>query len=131
MLDLFFKEVIIKIPLKQAYLFLIINFFMSKIAVIKTGGKQYKVKQGQTIKIEKLGAEIGDKVKFDTLMVASSDGEELNLGKPSLGEQVEGKVLELGKSKKVTVVKYKRKTRYKRTLGHKQPFTKVEITSIA
>ncbi|MDP3043515.1 MAG: 50S ribosomal protein L21 [bacterium] len=104
---------------------------MSKIAVIKTGGKQYKVKQGQTIKIEKLGAEIGDKVKFDTLMVASSDGEELNLGKPSLGEQVEGKVLELGKSKKVTVVKYKRKTRYKRTLGHKQPFTKVEITSIA
>ncbi len=131
MLDLFFKEVIIKIPLKQAYLFLIINLFMTKIAVIKTGGKQYKVKQGQTIKIEKLGAEIGDKVKFDTLMVASSDGEELNLGKPSLGEQVEGKVLELGKSKKVTVVKYKRKTRYKRTLGHKQPFTKVEITSIA
>lgn len=131
MLDLFFKEVIIKIPLKVAYLFLIINLFMTKIAVIKTGGKQYKVKQGQTIKIEKLGAEIGDKVKFDTLMVASSDGEELNLGKPSLGEQVEGKVLELGKSKKVTVVKYKRKTRYKRTLGHKQPFTKVEITSIA
>lgn len=131
MLDLFFKEVIIKIPLKQAYLFLIINLFMTKIAIIKTGGKQYKVKQGQTIKIEKLGAEIGDKVKFDTLMVASSDGEELNLGKPSLGEQVEGKVLELGKSKKVTVVKYKRKTRYKRTLGHKQPFTKVEITSIA
>lgn len=131
MLDLFFKEVIIKIPLKVAYLFLIINLFMTKIAVIKTGGKQYKVKQGQTVKIEKLGAEIGDKVKFDTLMIASSDGEELNLGKPSLGEQVEGKVLETGKSKKVTVVKYKRKTRYKRTLGHKQPFTKVEITNIA
>ncbi len=106
------------------------NLFMTKIAVIKTGGKQYKVKQGQTIKIEKLGAEIGDKVKFDTLMTASPDGEELNLGKPSLGEQVEGKVLESGKSKKVTVVKYKRKTRYKRTLGHRQPFTKVEITSI-
>ncbi len=103
----------------------------NKIAVIKTGGKQYKVKSDQTIKIEKLDKKEGAKVKFDTLMIASVDGKELNLGKPSLGEKVEGKVVEQGRDKKVTVIKYKNKTRYKRTLGHKQPFTKVEVTSIS
>lgn len=104
---------------------------MSKIAVIKTGGKQYKVKEGQTVKIEKLPQEEGKSVKFDTLLVASTDGKEVNLGKPSLGDKVEAKVVEQGKDKKVTVVKYKNKTRYKRTLGHRQPFTKVEISKIA
>lgn len=104
---------------------------MSKIAVIKTGGKQYKVEESQTVKVEKLNANIGDKVKFDTLLIADSEGENMELGKPSLGEKVEGEVLETGKNKKVTVVKYKNKTRYKRTLGHKQPFTKIKITSIA
>ena len=103
----------------------------NKIAVIKTGGKQYKVKNSQVLKIEKIEAEVGKKVKFDTLMTASSDGAELNIGKPSLGEKVEAKVLEQAKDKKVTVVKYKNKTRYKRTKGHRQMFTKVEITSIA
>lgn len=101
-----------------------------KIAVIKTGGKQYKVKSGQVIKIEKLDKKEGDKVKFETLMIASDDGKELNLGKPFLGQKVEGKIIEQGKNKKVKVVKYKRKTRYKRVIGHRQPFTKVEITSI-
>lgn len=104
---------------------------MSKIAVIKTGGKQYKIAEGQTVKIEKLNANIGDKVKFDTLLISDVEGEKMELGKPSLGEKVEGEVIEMGKSKKVTVVKYKNKTRYKRTLGHKQPFTKVKITAIA
>ena len=104
---------------------------MTKIAVIKTGGKQYKVKEGQTLKIEKLAKKEGDKVKFDTLMTASSDGNDLVLGKPSLGQKVEGKILEQGKGDKVVVVKYKNKTRYLRTKGHRQLFTKVEITSIA
>jgi len=104
---------------------------MSKIAVIKTGGKQYKVKEGQTIKTEKLNTEKGKKVKFDTLMIASIDGKEISLGKPLLGQKVEGKVVEQGRDKKITVVKYKSKTRYKRTYGHRQPFTKVEITEIA
>jgi len=104
---------------------------MSKIAVIKTGGKQYKVKEGQTLKIEKLPQEEGKSVKFDTLMIASTDGKEVNLGKPSLGEKVEGKILEQGKDKKVLVVKYKNKTRYTRNVGHRQPFTKVEISKIA
>jgi len=104
---------------------------MSKIAVIKTGGKQYKVEKGDIIKIEKLNKKEKDKVKFDTLMLASTDGKELNLGKPSLGEKVEGKIIEQGRGKKITVVKYKNKIRYKRTLGHRQAFTKVEITSIS
>lgn len=104
---------------------------MSKIAVITTGGKQYKVKEGQTLKFEKIDKKEGDKVKFDTLLIASTDGEEVNLGKPSLGEKVEGKIVEQGKNKKINVVKYKNKIRYKRNLGHRQPFTKVEITTIA
>jgi len=104
---------------------------MSKIAVIKTGGKQYKVTEGQTLKIEKLDLEVGAKVKFDTLMTASADGAELNLGKPSLGEIVEGKVLSEGKGDKINVIKYKNKTRYKRNIGHRQMFTEVEISKIA
>lgn len=102
-----------------------------KIAVIKTGGKQYKVKEKQTLKIEKLDMKEGDKVKFETLMVADNDGKEVKLGKPSLGEKVEGKVLEQGRAKKISVIKYKNKTRYKRNLGHRQAFTKVEIAKIA
>ncbi|MEA3464171.1 MAG: 50S ribosomal protein L21 [Patescibacteria group bacterium] len=104
---------------------------MSQIAIIKTGGKQYKVKKGQNIKIEKLSAKDGAKIKFDTLLVASTDGKEVNMGKPSLGEKVEGKIMEQGRDKKVKVVKYKSKIRYKRTLGHRQAFTKVEILKIA
>lgn len=103
---------------------------MSKIAVIKTGGKQYKVKEGETLTIEKLGEEAGKKVKFETLLVASTDGKEVEIGKPSLGDKVEAEVIEEKKGKKVTVVKYKNKTRYKRTLGHRQINTKVKITSI-
>ena len=104
---------------------------MDKIAVIKTGGKQYKVKPGQVLKIEKLDAEAGGQVKFETLLTATNDGQEMNLGKPTLGEKVEGKILEQGRDKKISVVKYKAKTRYYKNVGHRQPFTKVEITSIA
>ncbi|MDD5291359.1 MAG: 50S ribosomal protein L21 [Patescibacteria group bacterium] len=104
---------------------------MEKIAVIKTGGKQYKVKPGQVLKIEKLDVKTEGKVKFETLLTASADGKEMNLGKPTLGEKVEGKILEQGRAKKIAVVKYKNKTRYQKNVGHRQPFTKVEITSIA
>lgn len=102
---------------------------MSKIAVIKTGGKQYKVSEGDTIKVEKLEAENGTKVKLDTLLII--DGEKLELGEPSLGEKVEAEVLETAKGKKVTVVKYKNKTRYKKTVGHRQKFTALKILKIA
>lgn len=102
---------------------------MSKIAIIKTGGKQYKVKEGETLKVEKLELEPGKKVKFDTLLIA--EGDKLELGQPSLGEKVEAEVLETAKGKKVTVVKYKNKIRYKRTIGHRQLFTAVKIAKIA
>ena len=104
---------------------------MPKIAVIKTGGKQYKVSKGDKIKVEKIGKKQDSSVKFTTLMTSASDGKELKLGKPSLGEIVEGKILEEGKDKKVNVVKYKNKTRYLRNKGHRQLFTKVEITKIS
>jgi len=103
---------------------------MTKIAVIKTGGKQYKVKKGDVVKIEKLDKKEGSKVSFDTLMIAKADGKEVNLGKPSLGKKVEGKILEQGRDKKISVIKYKNKTRYLRNKGHRQSFTRAEITSI-
>ena len=101
------------------------------LAVIKTGGKQYKVKEGDTIKIEKLDLEAGAKVMFETLMIAGTDGENVTIGRPSLGEKVEGKIIDDGLGKKVLVVKYKNKTRYIRTKGHRQAYTKVEIAKIA
>jgi len=104
---------------------------MSKIAIIKTGGKQYKIKKGQTINVEKINMEVGKKISFDTLLIASADGKEIKLGQPSLGEKVEGKIIEQGRDKKVKVIKYKNKIRYKRTIGHRQPYTKVEIVNIA
>lgn len=104
---------------------------MAKIAVIKTGGKQYKVKEGDVVKIEKLAAEDKTKVKFETLMIADTESASLDLGQPSLGEKVEGEIVSTGKGKKVTVVKYKSKTRYKRTIGHRQEFTQVKIEKIA
>ncbi|MFA5130939.1 MAG: 50S ribosomal protein L21 [Patescibacteria group bacterium] len=102
---------------------------MAKIAVIKTGGKQYKVAVGDTVKVEKLEVENGKKVKLETLLIA--DGANLELGEPSLGEKVEAEVLETAKGDKVTVVKYKNKTRYKKTVGHRQQFTALKITAIA
>ncbi len=100
-----------------------------KIAVIKTGGKQYKVAEGNSLKIEKIEGEAGKVLKFPTLMVAEE--ENVKLGRPELGEIVEGKILEQGRGKKIHVIKFKNKTRYKRNVGHRQPFTKVEITKIA
>ncbi len=102
---------------------------MAKIAVIKTGGKQYKVAVGDQIKVEKLEAEKGTKVKLDTLLIAS--GADLELGQPSLGEKVEAEVIDTAKGDKVTVVKYKNKTRYKRTVGHRQIKTTLKVVAIA
>ncbi len=101
-----------------------------RIAIIKTGGKQYNVQEGKVFKFEKIIAEEGKTVKFDTLLIADENGADINLGKPSLGEKVEGKVLEHGKGDKVSVIKYKRKVRYRKNVGHRQLFTKVEITLI-
>lgn len=99
-----------------------------KLAVIKTGGKQYLVQAGQKLKVEKLAAEVGSIIKFEALLVV--DDENIKLGKPGLGQIVEAKILEQGRDKKIHVIKYKSKTRYKRNVGHRQPFTKVEIVKI-
>lgn len=100
------------------------------IAVIKTGGKQYKVKQGDKLKVEKLALPAGKTTKFETLLTSSPDGKDLALGEPKLGKIVEAKIVEHGLGKKTVVVKYKNKIRYKRTKGHRQPFTLVEIVKI-
>jgi large subunit ribosomal protein L21 len=102
---------------------------MAKIAVIKTGGKQYKVAEGQVLNIEKIDKKQGEKAIFETLLIA--DEKAVNIGRPSLGEKVEGEVLAQDRADKVSVVKFKNKTRYTRNVGHRQPFTKVKITAIA
>ncbi|MBU0649144.1 50S ribosomal protein L21 [Patescibacteria group bacterium] len=102
------------------------------LAVIKTGGKQYKVEKGDKIKIEKLPEKEGKAIKFDqVLLLADKDGKDLKVGEPFIkGAAVDAKILEHGKSKKVTVIKYKRKIRYRKEHGHRQQYTQVEITKI-
>jgi large subunit ribosomal protein L21 len=98
-------------------------------AVIKTGGKQYKVSEGDIITIEKLESEAGDKVKFEEVL-AVNDGE-LKVGDPTVkGATVEASVLKNGRGKKVIVYKYKRKSGYHKKNGHRQSFTQVRIEKI-
>ena len=98
-------------------------------AIIATGGKQYRVSQGDVIYVEKLDAAQDATVSFDVLLV-EQDGN-VKIGKPTVeGAKVEGKVVAHGRGEKITVFKYKSKKNYRRKQGHRQPFTKVEITSI-
>ena len=102
-------------------------------AVIKTGGKQYLIKTGDTLKIEKLEVEEGKKeVVFDqVLMLAKEDGTDVKIGKPFLeGVSIAATVEEQGRSKKVRVVKFKRKIRYRRVRGHRQAYTKVKVKAV-
>lgn len=101
-------------------------------AVIKTGGKQYKVAEGDKVLIEKLSHEVGQEFDFDEiLLVANGSPETAQIGKPLVsGAKVHAKVLEQGKAAKKIVFKYHSKTRYKKKKGHRQPFTKVEIIKI-
>ena len=99
-------------------------------AVIVTGGKQYKVSQGDTLFIEKLDAEEGAAVTFDQVLLVG-EGDDVKVGAPTVeGAKVEAKVVKNGKAKKIYVFKMKRKKNYRRKKGHRQPYTKVEITSI-
>ncbi len=100
---------------------------MSKFAIIATGGKQYKVRPGQTVKVEKLSSELAAEIKLDALLLADDQAKDVQVGRPVLAEAVIAKVVDHGKGDKVTVVKYKNKTRYKKTLGHRQQFTKIEV----
>jgi large subunit ribosomal protein L21 len=100
------------------------------LAVIKTGGKQYLIKKGDKIKIEKLEGEVGDKLIFSEVLFLGSD-KEVKIGTPLVsGAKVEAKILKQGKGKKVTGVKHKSKKRYKVKFGHRQLFTEVEIVKI-
>lgn len=105
---------------------------MATLAVIATGGKQYLVREGQELKIEKLDSEVGASVDFDVLLISDEEGTTTQVGAPTLsGAKVTAVVLEQGRDKKVSVIKYKSKSRYRRNVGHRQPFTKIKIEKIA
>ena len=99
-------------------------------AIIVTGGKQYKVTEGDIIYVEKLNVEQGETVKFDQVL-AVLDGEKATFGTPVVyGASVEASVVKNGKSPKITVFKYKAKKNYRRHQGHRQPYTKLQINKI-
>lgn len=99
-------------------------------AIIETGGKQYKVQEGDIVFIEKLAIEDGNPVSFDKVLLISNDSE-LTPGKPYVeGAVVEGTVLGQGKAKKIIVYKYKAKKNQRKKQGHRQPFTRVQIDKI-
>lgn len=99
-------------------------------AIIKTGGKQYKVAEGDVLMVEKLATD-GDKVTFNEVLLVT-DGDKITLGKPMIsGAAVAAKVLEEGKGDKKMVFRYKSKTRQRKKKGHRQPYTKVQITKIS
>lgn len=102
------------------------------IAVIETGGKQYLVKEGDVLKIEKLEVEAGKEVIFDkVLLLAEEDGSSLKVGNPYIeGAQIVANVEAHGRTKKIRVTKYKRKVRYKRVIGHRQHQTKVSVKAV-
>ncbi len=101
-------------------------------AVIETGGKQYLVKEGDAIRIEKLTGAVGDKLVFDrVLLIAEDDGTNVQIGDPYLdGATIEAAIELQGRSKKIVVVKYKRKIRYRRTSGHRQMFSKIKVSKV-
>ena len=100
-------------------------------AIIRSGGKQYRVAEGETVRVEKLTASAGDKLSLETLMF-SDDAGKVRLGTPLVGGvKVEAEVVEQGLSKKIIIFKYKRRKSYRRKQGHRQPFTALKITSIS
>ncbi len=99
-------------------------------AIIETGGKQYRVKEGDVIFVEKLELNDGDSISFDKVL-AVGEGAGLSLGTPYVpGALVSGKVLKNGKGKKIMVFKFKSKKNYRRRQGHRQPYTKVQIEAV-
>lgn len=99
-------------------------------AVIKTGGKQYRVAEGDVLNVEKLNAEAGSEVVFDKVLTVVNDAD-VKIGQPVVeGAKVTAKVVEQGKGEKILVFKYKAKSNYRKRQGHRQPFTKVEISKI-
>ena len=99
-------------------------------AIIKTGGKQYRVSEGDVLSVEKLPVAEGEEVVFEQVLTVVSDSD-IKIGKPVVeGAKVTAKVVEHGKGKKILIFKYKAKSNYRKRQGHRQPYTKVEISKI-
>jgi large subunit ribosomal protein L21 len=99
-------------------------------AVVRAGGKQYSVREGQLLDVEQISGAEGDRVELSDVLLIS-DGDNLTIGSPTVpGARIVAEVLGQERSKKVTVFKYKRKTRYRRKLGHRQPFTRLAVREI-
>jgi len=99
-------------------------------AVVKSGGKQYKVQEGETFRVEKLPGDVGGEITFDDVLMVA-DGENVQVGTPRLENvAVKGTVVEQGQAKKILVFKYKRRKRYRRKQGHRQQYTAVKVDSI-
>ncbi|MGD8251903.1 MAG: 50S ribosomal protein L21 [Desulfobacterales bacterium] len=99
-------------------------------AVVKTGGKQYKVQEGDVLRVEKLPGDVGSDITIDQVLLLA-DGESVSVGTPILaGAAVKAKIVDQDKAKKILVFKYKRRKRYRRKQGHRQPFTAIRIDSI-
>ncbi len=101
------------------------------IAITKIGGHQELVKVGDLLEVDKLSVEAGKTVEFETLLISEEDGSGFKIGKPFLTEKVEAKVVEHGRGDKIRVFKMKPRKRYRRTQGHRQDYSLIEITKIA
>ena len=99
-------------------------------AVIETGGKQYRVAPGQTIEVDTLAGDVGATVEFDRVLAISNEASELVLGDALKTARVRGRIAAHGRGDKVLVFKFKRKKQYKRTIGHRQNYTRVEVQEI-
>jgi large subunit ribosomal protein L21 len=99
-------------------------------AVIETGGKQYRVAPGQTIEVETLTGDVGSAVEFDRVLAISNDANEMVLGDALRTARVRGTIAAHGRGDKIIVFKFKRKKQYKRTIGHRQNFTRVQVQEI-
>ncbi len=101
-------------------------------AVIETGGKQYRVAKGDTIKVERLDAEDGTDIEFDKVLLLSDGADKITLGTPYVdGGKVVAKVKSTGRGKKIHIIKFKRRKNYMTRAGHRQAFTEIEITKIS
>ena len=104
---------------------------MTIYAIVETGGKQYRVQPGDTVRVESLPDQAGDTVELKDVLMVSKEGH-VTLGSPTVpGAKVTAEVLDKGKSRKVIVFKYKAKTRYRRRNGHRQPYTDLKVTGIS
>ena len=99
-------------------------------AVFRTGGKQYRASEGQRLRVERLAAEVGDRVEFDEILLVGN-GADIKVGAPLIkGGKVAAKVTAQGRADKISIIKFRRRKHYKRQGSHRQPYTEVEITSI-